>query len=107
MFDYKDLEFLRKNTIIGPLALIKISNLRSECEMATRLVNEKEHGLFGIDYTKADEFEYDIRFNAWQNRIMNIWINYGDGLDLEEFALDLIHQQQNKEKEVVYARRVK
>lgn len=107
MYDYNDLEFLRQNTILGPISLIKLSYLKSRIEQATEMANDCLNSSFEIDYSKVEELEYEMRFKQWKDRIMLSYINYGEGMTLDSFASMLIHERLRNNKEVTYARKFK
>jgi len=88
----RKLDFLRKNTILGPFAILKIDKLRKESEEFRKWYLKMEGELIDIDYSMADNLEYDLRFRVWENGLARDWMKYGDGLGLSEFA-DLIMVQ--------------
>ena len=90
--DYKKLDYLRKHTFIGPLAMLKISRARKQADDFRKWYQEREGELLSADYTAADELEYQIRFNAFQNSLCKLWSQYGDGTGLQEFAEGIIEQ---------------
>ena len=95
--DQKKLEYLRQNTFIGPIAAMKIANARRRAEKYTEWYNSREHEQLGVDYSDADELEYQIRFDAYQRGWEKLWKQYGDGIGLKEYAEDALDQAVKEE----------
>lgn len=76
-FSQEELTFLRGNTKLGPISLLKITNLKK------------------IDYSAADELEFELRLRSWENGLSRIWKQNPDGLSLSEFAEMVMKQQIN------------
>ena len=68
MYDYKKLLELRKHTLLGLIALIKISREREAAEVAQILYNRAEHTTIGVDYSIAEKLEFDIRLEKWKKK---------------------------------------
>ncbi len=96
-FDYNTLVFLRKHTVLGPIALNKIYRARKEAAIIQKYYLEVEHENLGLDTTAADELEYAYRLNAFKTKIMKHWYVYGDGLSLDEFVDLIISRSIKKE----------
>jgi len=85
-FKPEELEFLRKNTILGPIAVLKIQIEKGRCEKIRELYHKAEGELLEVDYTPAYELEYELRMRAWENSWAREWNKNPDGLGLSEFA---------------------
>ena len=85
-FSYDELAYLRKATMLGPIAMVKIAKARKEAELLRKYFAEVEHENIGLDYSTANELEYNYRRQALQRRIFKDWQQYGDGLDFEEYT---------------------
>ena len=96
--NYRKLDYLRNNTFIGPVAALKIANARKKAEKYAEWYQKMEHEQLGVDYTLADELEYQIRFDAYQRGWEKAWKQYGDGIGLREFADDALEQAIREEK---------
>ena len=90
--DYKVLEYLRKNTILGPIARLKIEKAKLDAEKIRKYYLEVEHELVELDTATADALEYTFRMNAMERKMTSLWTKYGDGLGLTEFTEDKIRQ---------------
>ncbi len=71
----EELEYLRANTRLGPIAALKLANAKS------------------INMNLATELEYELRTRAWERIWEKTWKQYGDGQSLSEFAYDSLRQQ--------------
>ncbi len=103
MYDTKELdrdklEFLRKTTFLGPIAMFRIARAKKQADKFREWYREREGELLEADYSIADELEYEIRFNAYQNSMAKLWSQYGDGLGLQEFAEMTMEQNMNNGK---------
>ena len=65
--DREKLEYLRKNTFLGPIAMFKIARAKKQVDDFRKWYQQREGELLEADYTIADELEYELRFNAFQN----------------------------------------
>ncbi len=97
-FSYEMLEYLRKNTIIGPIAIFKIASAQREAALVQKYYQEVEHDNVELDTSIADSLEFSYRLNAFETRIFPMWEKYGDGLGLEEFAYRVINDHINQYK---------
>ncbi len=96
--NYSELDFLRKNTKLGPNASLKIKKARIEAEKYRKWYYEIEHELLETDYSLADELEYELRWRAWEKGCFKFWKKYGDGLDLTEFAKSVLNDTMNEQR---------
>ncbi len=92
------LNYLRKNTLLGPVAMFKIAKARREAELLRKYYAEVEHEIIELDTSTADELEYNYRMQAMQKKMYKMWQQYGDGLDLEEFVNVAIANNMENEK---------
>ena len=92
-FNYEELEFLRQNTKLGPISLLKIQNIKNQSEKYRKWYLKNERELLESDYSMADELEYELRTKAWENSLSRIWKNNPDGQDLSEFAKMVMEQK--------------
>ena len=91
-FNEKKLEFLRKNTILDPISILRIQRVNAQMEKCRKWYLEAEGELLSSDYTMADRLEYELRLRAWERSWYKEWEKNSDGLSLSEFA-DMILQQ--------------
>ena len=96
--NYKALEYLRKQTILGPIATFKIASARKQAEIVRNFYLTAEHQDLGIDTSLADELEYQYRYKAFQNRIYLDWLNYGNDKKLDEYTDEIIMNNLDKSK---------
>ena len=96
--NYQELEFLRKHTRLGPIAILKIQNAEHIAEKFRQWYFSVEGELLSKDTSQAEELEYELHLRAWENKIAPVWQKYGDGLGLTEFAEMAIEQQIEKSK---------
>ena len=85
-FNYDELAYLRKATMLGPIALFKVQEALREAEAARKYYEQVEHNRISPDFSVANELEYNYRRQALQRRIFKDWQQYGDGLDFEEYT---------------------
>lgn len=97
--NYDALKYLRKNTMIGPIALFKIESALKEAAIVQKYYREVEHQEIGLDRSVADSLEFNIRLKAMERKMFNLWEKYGDGIPLEEFTYDAVMAEANKYKE--------
>lgn len=103
MFDTKDFnkeafEFLKANTTLGPISLLKINKMKRELDKARDWYLKMEGELLASDYSLADELEYELRMRAWENKVASMWKKNPDGLSLFEFAEMIIEQNIENQK---------
>lgn len=104
MVEYKRLLFLRKNTTLDLVNYIKVKKLRREAEETQFLINKLENCQLGVDYSKADEYEFNKRFQIWMYDLYSLWKKHSEGLDLFDFAQIALDQNINMEEEEKYER---
>ena len=92
------LEFLRKNTTLGPIALCKLAKFKSDIEKGIETYYHWEGERLDFDFSLLDEFEYDLRFKYWIYECFDLWQIYNDGLGLDDFSLRVMDQQIGREK---------
>ena len=85
-YTYKELEYLRRKTILGPFALLKVEKAKKEAYLARKYYQEIENEIIDLDTNIADELEYSYRIRAMQSVLFHEWEKYGNGLSLEEFT---------------------
>ena len=96
--NYDELDFLRRNTILGPIAKIKLQRAKKYGDDFRKWYLEMERELLEADYTFVDELEYEMRLRTWENKCANSWKKYPDGLDLSEFARMVMESNMPKDK---------
>lgn len=99
--EYKELEYLRKHTFINPFKKMKVLALREDAEEMAALMRKVENYNPGIDYSKADELEYEYRMQSWARSLLYLWIEYGGTQCLDEFAFDMLHAAMEDKKKLV------
>ena len=92
------LEFLRENTLLTPVSKLKVMNARRQAEKFRELyVTLNPSDNIGVDYSIADELEYQYRLISLQKRLEKGWKKYAlvenDGLGLLEFTESYIEQK--------------
>ena len=95
VIDLKELEYLRNNTMIGPVALYRIKKAKKEAELAVNYNNNYEGGNSEIDTTIADALEYEFRMRAMEVKLYRSWVNNNEGLDLHSFVESKVQQGVN------------
>ena len=94
--DREKLEYLRKNTFLGPIAMFKIARAKKQVDDFRKWYQQREGELLEADYTIADELEYELRFIAFQNGLGKQWKQNEDGLSLYEFAEMVMEQNMDR-----------
>ena len=92
------LEFLRENTLLTPVCKLKVMNARKQAEKFRDLyVTLNPSDKIGVDYSTADELEYQYRLNNLQKKLEKGWKKYAlvenDGLGLLEFTESYVEQK--------------
>ena len=100
-YSEEGLEFLRKNTVLGPINYIKVLKARKCCENFRKWYLEMENELLELDYTIALEYEFELRFDEWKDSLYPDWLKYGDGRELLDFAVVVMKQNMEKSKKKV------
>ena len=98
MYDYKKLLELRKHTLLGLIALIKISREKEAAEVAQILYNRAEHTTIGVDYSIAEKLEFDIRLEKWKKKNLDLYLRYGTSECLDDFSLRMLEEDKVKVK---------
>lgn len=88
--DYETLLKLKKNTLLGLISLLRISIEKEKAERIQLAVNKLSHSTFSIDYSKADNLEFELRFKAWKEKNGALYLKYGTTQNLDDFSLDLL-----------------
>ena len=107
MLDYIKLEYLRSHTIINPIDKLKIHKMKAEAIKDANIINEAENCNIGVDFKKADFYEYAKRFNAWIEKVLSAWKENTEGLSLVDYANIALDKAILKEREEVYERQIK
>jgi len=101
-YNYAFLEYLRKKTHLGPIALLNIAQAKKQAAALRKYYESVEHEVLELDTSLADELEYRYRMQAMQRVLFKDWEKYGDGLDLEEYTYmaiaNNVNNQKNKER---------
>ncbi len=95
-FNEEVLNFLRENTYLGPISLLKIAKAKKDAESYRKWYLKQENELLESDYSFANEMEYEMRMRAWENKYAGLWKQNQDGLSLAEFARMALEQQMNE-----------
>ncbi len=95
-FNKDELLFLRSNTILGPIAKLKIMKISDDIEKFRNWYLKLEGELIDYDYSVALQFEYELRLRVWQNKCSGLWKKYGDGTSLEDFSFVIMRQNMAK-----------
>ena len=90
--------FLRSNTFLGPIAKLRIMETEDSIEKFRMWYLKMEGELIESDYTPALELEYELRLKSWQNKCIRRWKQNSDGLDLSDFADNVIYDSMKKKK---------
>ena len=101
MTDFEFLLLLRENTILDPISYLKVRKLRKLAEDYQIVINSKEHCNLGVDYSKANELETELRYKIWYDKTRASWLRYGDGQDNDEFALRLLCDASSNQKKLL------
>ena len=100
-------EFLKSNTILGPIALFKLSKFKNNIDRARIMYYKIEGDLLDCDFASIEEYEYELRLEAWKNSCIELWMNHHDGLSLAEFAERVMDQQIEREKRIMRRKKVR
>ncbi len=103
-FDYRTLELLRDCTSLDPISYFKVLDKRKDAKDYQIIMNRLENCHLGVDYTKANKLEAQIRFNIWASSIIEDWQKNGGRQTLEEYAFSKL-QEQNPKKRLCLLRR--
>ena len=105
-FDYKTLELLRDHTTLDPISYLKVLKERRIANETQYIINQLEHCQLGVDYSKANQLEAWLRFKVWCSDVLSVWHEFGGSQELNEFALRLLYQQEERKKKRVFQKRV-
>ncbi len=67
--DYSKLYELRKKTRLNLIERLKIMKMKNQAIDDWQLINKIEHCHLGVDFRKADEFEYSRRLEKYNRKI--------------------------------------
>ena len=103
-YSYERLEALREITKLNPVAYAKVVKARHDADKFRDLYMKYEpNDQIGVDYTIANELEYELRFRALENGVEKQWKQYlgveDDGYGLEDWAEDVLseHMKNNEQ----------
>lgn len=96
--NYETLLKLKKKTLLGLVSLLRVSIEREKAERMQLAVNKLTHSAFSIDYSDADNLEFDLRFKAWKEKNTKLYLKYGINQSLDDFSLDLLRNDTVKVK---------
>ena len=102
-YSKENLDYLRDNTRINIIEWFIIDKKREKIFQAYEDIRRSEHADIVTDYTSANEYEFNVRYQLWQRKLFRAWKKYGDGLDLEEFCNKTLSDniKDSKEKKLV------
>ena len=105
MYDYVDigfsqgerLEALRELVKLNPVDYIRVKKARMQAEAFRDLyIRENPSDIIGVDYSIADDLEYQLRLAAYERICEPGWRAYlnmeHDGYGLREYAVDGLKQ---------------
>ena len=93
-YEFKTLELLRDKTILDPISYFKVCREKRKAEVYQRTINKLEHCHLGVDFSKANQLETDLRYFKWKRRIFYYWYDNFRNKDFEIFALEMLKQQE-------------
>ena len=102
-FNFERLEQLRELTELGPIAKFKIMRARKQAEDYRKLyIKENPDDVIGVDYSTANELEYELRMNSLRKSLEKQWAEYvtyeNDGMGLDQYVNDYLVEQLNNSK---------
>ena len=89
----RELQFLRTNTILGPLALLKVDSTRIELGKIDKWFQKIEGVTLSSGYNLADELEHDLRFKVWEGKCAQAWQKSDKRTDLSSFSKGIMDRQ--------------
>ena len=100
LINYEELKFLRANTVLSPIAILRINKLKEKIETFRKWYFKVEGELVDSDYTIADKLEYNLRFKIWQTKCASLWKQIPSDIGLYEYAKAAMQDGiiQNKKK---------
>lgn len=96
--DYKELEYLRKNSHLSIFEKSKVKKLRREAIERQYIINKINRCMLGADFSEAEKLEYDLRMRKFALDLYPLWNKYGDGLGLYDFACKVVRDNKDKEQ---------
>ena len=96
--DYKELDYLRKNSRLSILEKRKVNKLRKEAMERQYIINKINHCMLGADFSEAENLEYDLRMRRYALDLYPLWAKYGDGMGLYDFACRVVRENKDKEQ---------
>ena len=94
-YDEDALEFLRKNTTLDPISLIKLNSLKKQIAKSRIWYYKLEGEWIDYDSDTVDECEYVLRLHAWKYKCAPLWKLSGKEIGLQEFS-DIVLEQHLK-----------
>ncbi len=85
-FSEEEYQFLKENTVLGPIAALKLSNYKEDMQKCRIWYYHLEGELMDFDFAELREFECKLRFEAWKRKCSVLWHINTDELGLTEFA---------------------
>lgn len=87
----EELDFLRKNTRLNPIAATKVLIARKQAEKYRDVyIRYNPTDIIEVDYSVADELEYELRKSVWMKLCEKAWKEYSkmenDDYGLIDFA---------------------
>ena len=100
-YEFKTLELLRDKTTLDPISYFKVCREKRKAENYQKLINKKEHCHLGVDFSKANQLETDLRYLKWKRRIFYFWYDNYRNVNFEEFALEMLKQQESGNRRIL------
>ena len=95
-YSYDILLLLREKAKLDPISYFKVMKERNLAISTQQILNKKEHCQLGVDFSKADRLEAQLRYAKWQRKIIGDWINDYRSTNFEEFAWEALNRQERK-----------
>ncbi len=103
--DYKELEYLRRNTRLRGREKKHVKQLRNLAMDRQRIINEVNHCCIAADFTEAEAVEFRYRMTRFALDNYYEWLDHNDGLSLYDFACKKVRD--NKDKEYIERRLIR
>lgn len=110
--NYEEIEYtqadklnaLRQFVKLNPLDFMRVRRARKQAEAFRELyIRENPSDIIGVDYSVADDLEYQLRLAGLERDMEKSWRAYlsmeNDGYGLRDFAEDFLKQYINEHKE--------
>ena len=95
---YKKLNYLRKTVTLKPSEYIKVAKARKSAMRLTELYNKHEkRDLIGVDYSVADQLEYELRMKTYERIMYKMWVSYGKNELLRDFCERCLIEEMQEE----------